>query len=170
MRQQVDNVIYTDAFTRVRESHAHKLFCAACEIDEDEKRRPEAEELYRQALDLNPTFQDVIVNLGNLLYHRGDRVGAEQHYRRSLAIDADHVESLYNLAYCLHQCDRNAEAALWYARALQRDPNFADAHFNLALALDELGERNAAQKHWRKYLELDPQGEWSDIARKCVRK
>jgi hypothetical protein len=44
-------------------------------------------------------------------------------------------------------------------------PNFADACFNLALTCEELELVDEAQRYWRRYLDLDPMGEWAAIAR-----
>ena len=60
------------------------------------------------------------------------------------------------------------DAAKYFARAVQLDPGFADAHFNLAMALEELGRRTEARPHWARYLELDPDGSWSEIARRYL--
>ncbi|HSQ62362.1 MAG TPA: tetratricopeptide repeat protein [Polyangiaceae bacterium] len=49
---------------------------------------------------------------------------------------------------------------------MARDARFADAHFNLAMAYEQLGERGKARGHWKRYLDLEPQGTWADIARK----
>jgi len=45
------------------------------------------------------------------------------------------------------------------------DPEFADAHFNLTLTCEQLGRVDEAERHWRRYLTLDPAGEWAAIAR-----
>ena len=57
-------------------------------------------------------------------------------------------------------------AADHFEKAIARDARFADAHFNLAMAYEQLGERGKARGHWKRYLDLEPQGTWADIARK----
>ena len=63
-----------------------------------------------------------------------------------------------------------AEAAIkLYDKALETDPKFADAHFNLAMAHEALGDRTRAKRHWKRYLELDPEGTWADVAREHLK-
>ena len=57
-------------------------------------------------------------------------------------------------------------AAHAFERALDRDASFADAHFNLAMAYEQLGEKAKARHHWRRYLDLEPNGTWAEIAKK----
>ena len=57
---------------------------------------------------------------------------------------------------------------IWYRRALEIRPDYADAHFNLASALERGGDGPAARRHWARYLELDPDSRWAEIAREWV--
>ena len=50
--------------------------------------------------------------------------------------------------------------------ALRSDPSFADAHFNLAMALEQVGHVQKARKYWKSYIELEPSGTWTEIARR----
>jgi Tfp pilus assembly protein PilF len=49
---------------------------------------------------------------------------------------------------------------------LDADPKFADAYFNLAMAYEQAGQADKAQPYWRSYVELEPHGTWSEIARR----
>ena len=44
-------------------------------------------------------------------------------------------------------------------------PDYADAHFNLASALERRGDGAVARLHWTRYVELDPDSRWAEIAR-----
>jgi len=50
--------------------------------------------------------------------------------------------------------------------ALNADPLYPDLHINLALLCEKLGRRGQARRHWRRYLQLDAQGAWADVARR----
>jgi Flp pilus assembly protein TadD len=54
---------------------------------------------------------------------------------------------------------------VWYRRALEVRPDYADAHFNLASALERRGDLASARRHWLRYVELDPDSRWAEIAR-----
>jgi Tfp pilus assembly protein PilF len=58
------------------------------------------------------------------------------------------------------------EAIPLFLGALEADPKFADAYFNLAMAFEQAGQADKAQPYWRSYVELEPHGTWSEIARR----
>ena len=82
-----------------------------------------------------------------------------------MEVDAAQAEAPYNLAYLLVEDGRRDAAIPLFERAIGLRPDFAEAHFNLAMALSELGQRVRARTHWKRYLELDPRGPWSNLAR-----
>jgi hypothetical protein len=45
------------------------------------------------------------------------------------------------------------------------DPDFADSHFNVALTCEQRGLVEEAPGRWRRYLALEPAGDWAAIAR-----
>jgi Flp pilus assembly protein TadD len=53
------------------------------------------------------------------------------------------------------------EAVALYRRALEGEPHFPEACFNLARVLERLGNLKGAREYWRRYLDLDPQGDWA---------
>jgi tetratricopeptide (TPR) repeat protein len=54
---------------------------------------------------------------------------------------------------------------VWYRRSLEVRPDYADAHFNLASTLERRGDPATARRHWTRYVELDPDSQWAEIAR-----
>lgn len=93
------------------------------------------------------------------------RKGAEQCYRTALRSDPDHAEANYNQAKALQAEGDPENAILFYTKSIHADPEFADAHFNLARTLDKTGRTAEAERHWRRYLALEPDGEWADFDR-----
>ena len=55
------------------------------------------------------------------------------------------------------------------ARVSMKSPAFADADFNLASTLEALKESKTARAHWQIHLELEPKGDWAEIARRFLR-
>jgi tetratricopeptide (TPR) repeat protein len=147
-------------------SRAYAHYLEGCRYDENEETYEQAEQAYRKALSLDPTLSNALTNLGNLEYRRDQPVSAEQYYRRALAADPEQPEALYNLGFLHFERDEIDEAVRLFRGALDSDPSFADAHFNLAMALEERGERAEARPHWKRYLELEPDGAWADLALK----
>jgi DNA-binding transcriptional MerR regulator len=148
---------------------AYDLYIEATALDEDAATYEKAEELYSRAVRLDPTLAIAYTNLGNIRFRRGDESGAETLYRRAIEIDPDQPEAHYNLGYVTLERGDAREAIAFFERALQGDPRFSDAHFNLAMAWEQLDERARARPHWRRYLELEPVGTWSDVAREHLK-
>jgi tetratricopeptide (TPR) repeat protein len=145
---------------------AYDLYVRASALDEDPATYDEAEALYREAIDLDPQLAIAHTNLGNILFRRGEDRSAESLYMTAIAIDDRQPEAHYNLGYVMLERGDAKRAADHFEKAISRDSRFADAHFNLAMACEQLGERSRARIHWKRYLDLEPQGTWADIARK----
>ena len=52
-----------------------------------------------------------------------------------------------------------------YRQALRSDPFYAELHVNMALLYERLSAPDTGRDHWRRYLQLDPTGAWSEVAR-----
>jgi DNA-binding transcriptional MerR regulator len=148
-----------------RQQEAYDRYLEGLRLDEDETTRGRAERAYRDAIELDPQLATAITNLGNIRLMEGDREEAEGLYRRAMEVDKAQAEAPYNLAYLLVEDGRRDVAIGLFERAIALRPDFAEAHFNLAMALSELGQRPRARSHWKRYLELDPRGPWSNLAR-----
>jgi tetratricopeptide (TPR) repeat protein len=148
---------------------AYDLYIEATSLDENAATYERAEELYSRAIRLDPTLAIAYTNLGNIRFRRGDEPGAEGLYRRAIEIDPDQPEAHYNLGYVMLERGEAHQATAFFERALRGDPRFADAHFNLAMAWEQVGERARARPHWKRYLELEPVGTWSDVAREHLK-
>jgi tetratricopeptide (TPR) repeat protein len=145
---------------------AYDLYVRASALDEDPATYDEAEALYREAIELDPQLAIAHTNLGNILFRRGEDRTAESLYISAITIDDRQPEAHYNLGYVMLERGDAKRAADHFEKAISRDSRFADAHFNLAMACEQLGERSRARIHWKRYLDLEPQGTWADIARK----
>jgi tetratricopeptide (TPR) repeat protein len=160
LRDDVVRVLRPET-SKSRARTAYDLYMRASSLDEDPHTYAEAEDLYRRAIELDPSLAIAYTNLGNIRFRKGDDAGAEALYRRAIDVDATQPEAHYNLGYVTLERGDAASAV----RAIASDPRFADAHFNLAMAYEQLGDRARARPHWRRYLDLEPTGTWSDIAR-----
>jgi tetratricopeptide (TPR) repeat protein len=143
---------------------AYRCFVEACAaLDRDDPST--AEHLYRQALDLEPNLASALTNLGNLLYRRGHITEARAHYERALDVEPMQPEARYNLANILEDLGEIDLAIAELRRVVATAPDFADAHYNLGLVLARVGGATQARHHLARYLELDPESEWAELAR-----
>ncbi len=140
-------------------------FERGCRLDADASTYQEAIDAYETALSLDDDFADAHCNLGAVHYNRGNREAARQCFRRCLQIDAEHVECHFNLANLLEEDGADEMALHHYLAALRADPMYPDLHINLALLHEKLGRGTRAREHWRRYLQLDADGPWSEVAR-----
>jgi tetratricopeptide (TPR) repeat protein len=152
--------------SRQRAQSAHELYLQASRLDENPQTYEEAERLYRRALALDPYLAIAYTNMGNIYFRQNNDTMAEQMYRRALEIEPMQAEAHYNLGYVMLDRGEPGEAAPYFKSALTVDPGFADAYFNLAMALEHLGQSQEARGYWKRYVELEPVGTWTEIARK----
>jgi tetratricopeptide (TPR) repeat protein len=145
---------------------ADRWFALGCRLDENVSTRREAEDAYRRALAVNPLHANALTNLGNLRHKAGERRDAYRLYRKAIEAEPRQPEAHYNTGFLLHEEGRHRDALRWLEKAIELDPNFADAHFNVALVLRDLGRVEDARTHWGHYLEIQPDGEWSELARR----
>ncbi len=151
---------------RDRARAAYDLYLQASQLDEDVETMDRAEQLYRRALEFDPWLTIAYTNLGNIRFRRQDPEGAESLYRKALEMDPRQPEAQYNLGYLtLERGDPEASIQLFLG-ALEADPKFSDAYFNLAMAYEQAGQADKAHDYWRSYVELEPHGTWSEIARR----
>lgn len=55
-----------------------------------------------------------------------------------------------------------------FGRALTLVPRFSDAHFGIAQAYQAKGQKLNAVKHYRAYLDLVPDGEDAEVAKRAL--
>jgi tetratricopeptide (TPR) repeat protein len=146
-------------------NEAERWFDLASSWDGDPAQWERAVDAYQRVTTLDPTHAPAWNNLG-LLHHRMGRYeDARRHYEVALAADQACAEAAYNLGSLHDDLSDLPQAIVWYRRALEVRPGYADAHFNLASALERRGEGAVARRHWARYLELDPDSRWGEIAR-----
>jgi len=115
-----------------------------------------AEQMLRQAIEIEKTHADALQLLGLLLKRKGDRKGAEALMRQSLASDEKQPHVHHNLGNLLK--DQGAyEAALdHYDRAVRLDPRYLDALIKQGELLSQLGRFADAEIALRKAYRLGP--------------
>lgn len=151
---------------RARAKRAYELYLQASELDEEPATMDQAVALYQEAIELDPWLAIAHTNLGNIAFRRNDPEQAETCYRTALEIDEYQPEAKYNLGYLMLEKGRPSESVEFFIGALEADPQFADAYFNLAMAYEQVGEPEKARPLWQSYIALEPQGTWTEIAKR----
>jgi tetratricopeptide (TPR) repeat protein len=147
---------------------AYALYCQASKLDDDPSTQVQAMSLYEEAIGLDPDLAIAYTNLANIHYRRGCKRTATALYERALALDSTQPEAHYNLGYLALEEGHYALAITHLEKAAKSDPKFADAHYNLALSHEGLGNYVEMARYFKTYLALEPQGVWSDTARRKI--
>jgi tetratricopeptide (TPR) repeat protein len=113
-----------------------------------------AEEAYRQAIALEPSFSDASLNLGALLCERARPAEAIQLYEEALLHTTTEPRLYFNYAIALEDEKRLGDALAAYEEALALEATFADAHYNAGVVLEKLGDAQGALRHFSAYRRL----------------
>jgi tetratricopeptide (TPR) repeat protein len=116
---------------------------------------PEADELYRKALELDADSSTAHSNLAGLLARRGEFAEAEDHFRAALA-EAPSAATHLGLGFVLKQQGRLDEAATHLRDAIEADPELAGAYDQLGKILVEQGKLEEAASNYRLLLSVIP--------------
>ena len=146
-----------------------EMFLKAVQAEES-GQKIRAIKLYKEIMELDPSFAPAWINLGTIHFHLREFGWAEQLYRRATEIDPTYVLAFFDLGNVLDELQRPDESITAYRKAVALAPGYADAHYNLALAHERKGEARAALRHWQAYARLDKSGPWADHARGQIRK
>lgn len=129
-----------------------------------------AEKSYRKSIESNSEFVFSYINLGNLKYKQGYPEEAKQYYLKALELSPLSPEANYNIGYIYYEEGEPLKAIHHLKITISNDPNFPDAYFQLAFCLEEVGQKEEAKLFWKKYLSLEPDGPWAEIAKFILRK
>jgi tetratricopeptide (TPR) repeat protein len=116
----------------------------------------QAEQLYRQILQVDPRHVDALHLLGIVLVRTGQPSLGCDCIRQALRLKPDFAEAHSNLGKALRQLGRLEEAAASLEEALRLQPNFAIAHSNLGNVRRDQGHLHQAILHYQEALRLNP--------------
>ncbi len=108
----------------------------------------DAETLWRDTIDRNPSAWIAHLNLGMILDARDQVDLAMAHYKRVLHLKRDYPDALNLLGAALVKKGRATEAIPHFVKALETWPGYAEAYNNFGKALFQLGKFDeAVDKH-----------------------
>ena len=120
-------------------------------------REQHVENLYREAVRLQPNYGDAANNLGNLLRSRGDTAGALDFFLIASAGAPANANFILNLGSSLVTLGRFSEATERFQMATQLLPRMASVYRALGGSLEKTGDNGAAVKAFKTAIRLDPQ-------------
>lgn len=128
-------------------------------LEQARRHIPEAEALFRQAMEASPAERLFPRNLGDLLREMTPRVeDAEAAYMRALALDSRYADAFNGLGLLEDARGRTAEAEEFFLKAMEAEPLQALYPRNLGDLLRAKTNRwDEAEAAYNKALELDPQ-------------
>jgi tetratricopeptide (TPR) repeat protein len=145
---------------------AARFFLEGAQLDDgDERDLAAAAAAYRRSLMFDPQLVPALVNLANIHYESDQLVEAEALYEKAIRTDPECFEGYFNLGNIHHDLARYDEALGAYREALALNAGYPEAHFYLAVTLEKLGRSAEAKPHWKQYRELEPEGEFVELAR-----
>ena len=121
------------------------------------QRYDEAEQAYRQAIELDKKIAYPWNGLGNLLKNHLRRYDeAEQAYRKAIELDEKSALPWYGLGNLLtNHLQRYDEAEQAYRKAIELDEKYASPWNGLGILLGDLQRYDEAEQAYRKAIELD---------------
>lgn len=124
-----------------------------------------AEELYRRCVSLDRQDPIPPFNLANVLWELGRTREASLYLQVAVVVDPNFAEAWYNLANLVGLEGRPDLERSYLMRAVSADPEYSDPVYNLAMWHLKANDYAEALHWWQKYLQLDPDSEWSRKAR-----
>jgi tetratricopeptide (TPR) repeat protein len=116
----------------------------------------QAEQLYRQILQVDPRHADSLHLLGVIFYQTGKPHVAVEYIRQAIAIHPWAAAYHNNLGAACQALGLREDAETHCRQALQLQPDYPDAHNNLGNVLQELGRLDEAVRHCQEALRLRP--------------
>ena len=119
-------------------------------------REEEAEASYREALAIDPNYEEAHYNLGARL-GENNPTEAEKHFRRALELDPDYGIAYRELGRLLRKQEQFDESEAHVRRAIELEPDDAWAHIYLGELLNRKGDVSQAEDefHWAPEAELE---------------
>jgi tetratricopeptide (TPR) repeat protein len=119
-------------------------------------RIDEAQRLYEQLLQDDPTNRFALYNLGVIAQGRGDHDAAVERYDAALAVDPKFVSALYNRGVAYESLGRNENAEADFGAVLGLDPKHARAMYHLGSLLIARGDAERGIAMVAEATQLEP--------------
>jgi tetratricopeptide (TPR) repeat protein len=116
-------------------------------------------ELFRRALDLDPSMTEAYNNLGLAYTELNEETKATEAFRKAIELSPELAAAYNNLGYVFYRLGSFEEAIEMYNEAIGRSKNNSSAYTNLGNAYYKLNKIEEAMDAWKKALAIDPANE-----------
>ena len=121
-----------------------------------EGKLEEAERLYREILEIEPTHPDANHNLGVLSVYLGKTAYALSLFKTATEVNPNTKQFWISYSDALIKEKKFEEAKVSCKKAIEFKPEHAESHFDLANLLNSLKSFKDAEISYKKTIELDP--------------
>ncbi|MCL1470794.1 FkbM family methyltransferase [Argonema antarcticum] len=116
----------------------------------------EAEEIYREILQVKPDRADIHNNLGVVLQAQRKLEDAIASYQQAVTLNPSNAEAYNNLGYAFEEQGKVEEAIASYQQSIAANPHNAEAHYNLGNIFDAAGKLEEAIASYQQAIALNP--------------
>ena len=111
---------------------------------------------FREAVEAEPDYAAMRLNLGSALERMGDARGARAQFEAAIRLDPRAARAHYSLGLLLERAGRDGEAVERFTAAVEHRASFVAAHLSLADTLRRTGRIQQALVHYRRVIALEP--------------
>ncbi|MGB3534815.1 MAG: tetratricopeptide repeat protein [Microcoleaceae cyanobacterium] len=126
-----------------------------------ERKYEEAEQVYRQAIELESDHPWINCNLGRSLLYQGKVEVAIPYLQKAIELDGNIAEAYYNLGNAFTKQNRFEEAVNAYRQAIELEPNQFLYYHQLGDSFLLQGKYEEAISPYHKAIELNSEYAWS---------
>jgi TolA-binding protein len=134
----------------------------------ERKDYPKALAAGRKLLELDAKDKDLYGILMDSAQKTGDTAAAVDYKKKFVEANADNPEVNYNAGVESYTAGDYVSATASFAKAVQIKPDMANAYFWMAMSEYNQKSYPASRRDFQKYLELAPQGDQADNAKKML--
>lgn len=122
----------------------------------DDKKYPEAIEVYKLAIRLDPNYAQAFGGMGDAYFNSGNSEQALSAYKEQARLAPNDAQAQFDLGYFYNAMGRHGEAFAPLVRATALDPNFAEAFYGIGYAYLRGTEFEKSITYLRSAIRLKP--------------
>ena len=145
--------IINDENNMAEKRHLDEIFSLAAQHHQKGNYK-DAESLYKQILEVNPTHYQSLGNLGLLAKQFNKYNISKRLLEKAIQISPNSANAHYNLGNTYQELGETQQAINCYQQAIQINPNHADTNHNLGVLMKQVGETQQAINYYQQAIDL----------------